>query len=81
MRNFVRNAIKSGRCNAFNQHYKSGFSDEVFNNISKEIDINGNKCEILETCFKFFNKYEKQYAKKFDSKFDDYKDDDQKQKN
>ena len=34
MRNFVRKAIKGGRCNAFNQHFKSEISDEVFNNIS-----------------------------------------------
>ena len=35
MRNFVRKTIKGGRCNAFNQHYKSEISDEVFNIISK----------------------------------------------
>ena len=27
MRNFVRKAFKGGRCNAFNQHYKSEISD------------------------------------------------------
>ena len=36
MRNFVRNSIKGGRCNAFNQHYKSEISEEVFNTFSKE---------------------------------------------
>ena len=35
MRNFVRKAIKGGRCNSFNQSYKSEISDEVFNIISK----------------------------------------------
>ena len=80
MRNFVRKSIKGGRCNAFNQHYKSEISDEVFNIISKELNVNGNICEILEKYFKFLNKYEKQYAKEFDSKYDDYRDIDQKEK-
>ena len=66
LRNFVPNAIKGGICNAFNQHYISEISDEVLNNISKELDINGNICENLEKYFKFLNKYEKQYAKEFD---------------
>ena len=39
LRNFVREAIKGGRCNAFNQHYKSENSDEVFNIISKELNV------------------------------------------
>ena len=64
--------MKGGRCNAFNQHYKSEISDEVFNIISKELDINGNICELLEKYFKFLNKYEKKYANEFDSKCDDY---------
>ena len=80
MRNFVRKAIKGGRCNASNQHYKSEISDEVFNIISKELNVNGNICEILEKYFKFLNKCEKQYAKEFDSKYDDYRDIDQKEK-
>ena len=46
-RNSVRQSIKGGRCNAFNQHYKSEISDEVFNIISKELNVNGNICELL----------------------------------
>ena len=80
MRNFVRKSIKGGRCNAFNQHYKCEISDEVFNIISKELNVNGNICEILEKYFKFLNKYEKQIAKELDSKYDDYRDIDQKKK-
>ena len=80
MRTFVRKAIKGGRCNAFNQHYKSEISDEVFNIISKELNVNGNLCDLLEKYFDFLNKYEKQYAKEFDSKYDDYRDIDQKEK-
>ena len=80
MTNFVRKSIKGGRCNAFNQHYKSEISDEVFNIISKELNVNGNVCDILEKYFEFLNKLEKEYAKKFDSKYDDYRDIDQKGK-
>ena len=80
MRNFVRKAIKGGRCNAFNQHYKSEISDEVFNIISKELNVDGNIYDILEKYFKFLNKYEKHCAKEFDLKYNDYRDIDQKEK-
>ena len=81
MRNFVRQSIKGGRCKAFNQHYKSEISEEVFNVFSKELDISGNKGEISEKYSKFLNKDEKQYAIEFDSKYDDYTDIIQKEKN
>ena len=80
MKNFVRKAIKGGRCNPFNQHYKSEISDEVFNIFSKELNVNGNICDIIEKYFELLNKYEKQYAKEFDSKYDDCRDIDQKEK-
>ena len=64
MRNFVRQSIKGGRCNALNQHYKSESSDEVFNFISKELNVDGNIRDILEKYIEFLNKYEKQNAKK-----------------
>ena len=80
LRNFVRKIIKGGKCNAFIQHYKSEISDEVFNIISKKLNVNGNICDLLEKYFKFLNKYEKKYAKEFDSKNDDYRDIDQKEK-
>ena len=80
MRNFVRKAIKGGRCNAFNQHYKSEISDEVFNIISKELNVNGNVSDLLEKYFKFLNKNEKQYGKEFDSRYDDYRDINEKEK-
>ena len=81
MRNFLRKAIKGGRCNAFNQYYKSEISDEVFNIISKELNINNdNVCDILEKYFKFLNKYEKEYEKEFNSKYNDYRDIDQEEK-
>ena len=80
MRNFVRKSIKGGRCNAFNQHYKSEISDEEFKIISEELNVKGNICDILEKYFEFFNKYEKQYTKEFDTKYDDCRDIDQKEK-
>ena len=80
MRTFVRQSIKGGRCNAFNQHYKSEDSDELFNIISKELNVNGKKCDLLEKYFEFFSKYEKQYTKEFDTKYDDCRAIDQKEK-
>ena len=59
MRDFVRKSIKGGRCIAFIQHYISEISDEVFNFTSKELNVNGNICQILEKYFKFLNKVEK----------------------
>ena len=72
--------LKEEDTKAFNQHYKSEFSKEVFNILSKEINVNGNVCEILGKSFEFLNKYEKQYAKEFDSKYDDFRNVDQKEK-
>ena len=84
MRNFVRKAIKGGRFNAFNQYYKSEITDEVFNIISKELNVfddddSDNVCDILEKYFEFLNKHEKEYEKEFDSKYNDYRDIDQKE--
>ena len=72
--------LKAVDVKLFNQHYEFEISDEVFNNISKELNVSGNLCEILEKYFKFLNKYEEQYAKEFDSKYDHYRDIDQKEK-
>ena len=80
LRNFVRNSIKGGRCNAFNQHYKSEISDEVFKIFSRKINVNGNICNFLEKFFVFLSKYEKLYAKEFDSKYDENRDINQKEK-
>ena len=72
MRHFVRQSIKGGRCFALNQYYKSNFSDEVFNIISKLLDNNGNICEILERYFEYTNKHRKTKEKENDSQFNDY---------
>ena len=55
MRFFVRQCIKGGRCSALNQYYKSNISDELFNIIAKELDNNGNVCEVLEKHFGYTN--------------------------
>ena len=46
MRDFVRDAIKGGKCNGFSQHYKSEFPDEAFDIISRELGVEGNVCDI-----------------------------------
>ena len=46
MRYFVMQSVKSDKDSAFNQYYKPIFSDEVFNFFSKDLDINGNICEL-----------------------------------
>ena len=51
MKHFVRKSIKGGRCSALNHYYKSNISLEVFNIISKELNIdnnNENVCEIID---------------------------------
>ena len=45
---FVRKSNKCGRCGSFNQNYKSSISDEVFNVTSKELNVQGNICEVRE---------------------------------
>ena len=56
-------------------------SDEVFNIISKELNVDSNISDILEKYFELLSKSEKQYAKEFDSKFDDFGNIGQKGKN
>ena len=79
MRNFVRRSVKGGRYNAFNQHCISATTDEVFNTNSKELNVNGKICDLLEKYFEFLNKYEKLYAKEFNSKYEENRDIDQKE--
>ena len=77
MRCYVRQSIKGGRCSALNQYYKSNISDEVFDNISKELDINGNICENLDNYFEYTNNYREIIENEYDSLFDDYRDNDE----
>ena len=61
MRHFVRQSIKGGRCSALNQYYKSNISQEVINNISKDLNVNGNDnvCEIINKYFEYTNEQRK----------------------
>ena len=68
MGNFVRKSIKEGGCNVFIQCYISEFSDEVFNIISKELNVDGNECDILENYFEFLKENEELYKEEIDSK-------------
>ena len=76
MRNFVRQSIKGGRCSALNQYYRSNISQEVFNIISKELNVNGkdNVCEFIDKYFEYTNKQRKITEDEYDSKFEDYRD-------
>ena len=77
MRHFVRQSMKGAHCSALNQFYNSNISDEVVNIISKELDSNGNVCEILEKYFEYTNKQKKTIEDEYDSQFNDYRDNDE----
>ena len=74
MRNFVHNSIRGGRCVALNQNIKPTIPDEVSIIISKELNVSGNVCEILEKCFEYTNKHRKTIENEQDSQFKDYRD-------
>ena len=80
MRNFVRQSNKSGRCGSFSQYYNSSISDEVFNNISKELNLSDNKSEVLDKNFEYANKQGKKIENEYDSQFDDYRHIDQEER-
>ena len=80
MRHFVRQSIKGGRSSALNQYYKSNISQEVFNIFSKELNVNGNVCEIIDKYFENTNKQRKIIEDEYDSKFKDYPDIDEKER-
>ena len=50
------------------------YSDEVFNIISQDLNINGNICDILDKFFEYTNKHRKIIEDEYDSQFDDYRD-------
>ena len=53
MRHFVRQAAYGGRVCAFNQYYRSKTGDDIFNIISKELNVDGNTYEKIETYMKY----------------------------
>ena len=82
LRHFVRKSIKGGRCSALNQYYKSNISQEVFNIISEELNVNGkdNVCEIINKYFEYANEQRKIIEDEYDSKFNDYRDNDEEER-
>ena len=77
MGHFVRQSIKRGRCSALNQYFKSNISKEVFNIISKELNIdyiNENICGIIDKYFEYTNEKRKLIEDEYDSQFKDYRD-------
>ena len=74
MRIFLRQSIKGGRCRSFNQNYKSTISDENFNIVSNELNVNGNVCEIIEKFFEYTNKHRKRLENEYVSPFKGYRD-------
>ena len=46
----------------------------MFNNISKELNVIGNICEILEKYFEYTNKQRKLIENEYDSQIDNYRD-------
>ena len=72
LRDILLSKAKKGRCSAWNHYYESTISDEVFNIISKELNINGNICETLDNCFECTNKHKKLIENGYDSQFEDY---------
>ena len=83
MRHFVRKSVKGGRCSALNQNYKSNISQEVFNIISKELNVNNNNenvCEIIDRYFEYTNKQRKIIEDEYDSNFKHYRDIDEEER-
>ena len=72
MRHFIRQSIKAGRCISPNQYTKSSSSDEVFNNISTEINITSNTCEILDKYFEDINNHRTRTKHEYNSQLEDY---------
>ena len=66
MRYFIGQPIKGGRCVALNHLYKSVVADEVFDNISEELNVNGNVCEIINKYFEYWSQQRKTKGEKYD---------------
>ena len=52
----------------------------MFNIVSKELENNGNVCEILDEYIEYTNKQRKLIEDEYDSKFNDYRDNDEEEK-
>ena len=52
----------------------------MFNIISKELDINGNACEILEKYFEYTNEQRNIIEGEYDSQFKEYRENDEEER-
>ena len=62
------------------QYYISSIWDKVFHFISKELNVNGKICEILEKYSEYTNKHRKLIEKEYDSQFKDYRENDEEER-
>ena len=54
-------------------NFFSSISENVFNVISQELNVQGHICEILHKIFEYTNKIKKTFETEFDSQFTDYR--------
>ena len=73
MRHFVRQAIKGGKVGAFNQLYESQISDKIFTTISNDLNVNGNKYEIVEAYVNYIKEFKNKYEAEYLSNYSDYR--------
>ena len=73
MRHFVRQSIKGAKVGAFNQSYQSQISDRIFKTISDELNVYGNKYEIIEAYAKYIKELKDKYEAEYLSNYTDYR--------
>ena len=67
----MRKSITGGKIGAFDQSYESVVSNKIFNIISSEFEITGNKYEIFEKHISYIKTYKSKIENENDSHFDD----------
>ena len=73
---FGRQSIKTLKCTALNQWYKSTVSDQVFIIMSQELGVNDYICETLDKNFGYTNEHRRIIQNEYDSQFKGYRDND-----
>ena len=72
--NVLKKVLKVVNVECFNQSYKSCFSDKVVNIIPQELNVQGNKIEIIEKHIEFTIKSKKTFESEFHSQTENYQD-------
>ena len=78
MRWIVWQSIK-GRVCALNQYYISNICGKILKNLSRELDIEGNVYDFIETYMIYKNDQLKTINEEYESKFNDYRDTNEKE--